>query len=111
MNSELEKVADWCNANVLSLNVKKSQFIWCFAALGKILCLDDLSISIAGTPLTRVASSKFLGVIIDLYFISHINHIVKKISRNIGLISRMLHYFKNSYHIVLLPYISTSKLL
>ena len=34
MNSELDKVADWCNANFLSLNVKK-QFIWCFTALEK----------------------------------------------------------------------------
>ena len=57
MDSELEKVADWCNANVLSLSVKITQFLWCSAALGKKLCLDDLSIFIAGTPLTRVASS------------------------------------------------------
>ena len=35
MNSELDKVADWCNANFLSLNVKKKQFIWCFTVLEK----------------------------------------------------------------------------
>ena len=81
MNSELEKVADWCNANFSSLNVKKKTVYVVFCGVRKKLCLDDLSISIVGTPLTRVTSSKFLGVIIDDHrsFKSHIIHIIKKV--------------------------------
>ena len=44
MNSELEKVADWCNASFLSLNVKKqtNQFYMVFSGVKEKLCLDEL---------------------------------------------------------------------
>ena len=117
MNSERDKVADWCNANFLSLNVKKTVYM-VFHGVRKKLCLDNLSISIAGTPLTRVASSKFLGVVIDdhLSFKSHINHIVKKISSNIGLISRIRRYITSKiaitlYYSFIYPYLNDCNLI
>ena len=77
MNSELDKVADWCNANFLSLNVKK---------------IDHLS------------------------FKSHINHIVEKISSNIGLISRIRRYITSKiaitlYYSFIYPYLNYCNLI
>ena len=71
----------------------------------KKLCLGDLSISIAGYPVSRVGFSR---LIVDehLSFKFHIHHLISKISSNVGIISH-----KNSYHFVLLPRVSISKLL
>ena len=92
MNTELVKVADWCGANclALSLNVKKTVYM-IFHGSRKKLSLDDLSICIAGSPVSRVGFCKFLGLIVDehLSFKLHINHLISKISSNIGIISRI----------------------
>ena len=63
-------------------------------ALEKKLSLDDLSICIAGSPVSRVGFCKFLWLIVDehLSFKLHINHLISKISSNIGIISRIRRY-------------------
>ena len=91
MNTELGKVADWCGANCLSLNVKKTVYM-IFHGSRKKLSLDGLCI--AGSPMSCVGFCKFLGLIVDehLSFKLHINHLISKISSNIGIISRMRRY-------------------
>ena len=62
LNTELGKVADWCGANYLSLNVKKTVYM-IFHNSRKNLCLSDLSVCTAGSPVSRVGFCLFLGLI------------------------------------------------
>ena len=91
MNEELKKVADWFQANKLSLNVKKTNYML-FHPRAKS---DDLplvlpQLSISNTPISKVSNTKFLGVIIDenLSWSNHINTAENKISKNIGILCK-----------------------
>ena len=63
MNSELEKVVNWLNANKLSLNVQKTNFIF-FKPKKKKLCFNEI-LKINRETIKMVESCKFLGIIID----------------------------------------------
>ena len=89
-NYHLEKFYFWCIANRLSLNLLKTFYIL-FAnrppsSLPPLLMKYNYTYS----PIKRVESTKFLGVIYDqkLNFRPHINHIANKISRISALIYR-----------------------
>ena len=59
-NSELKKISSWFSANLLSLNVKKTNYI-----LFGNKKLSDVLILINNQKLVRVHETKFLGVIIQ----------------------------------------------
>ena len=88
MNNELAKIKEWMNANKLSLNVTKTQYmvITGFKKMPNI-CNDIL---IDGTKIAMVHSVKFLGVIIDsrLTWSDHITYIKSKMSKSIGLLCK-----------------------
>src|SRR5688572_30251381 len=115
MNAELKLVGEWFKVNKLSLNLAKTNFILFFCSKRKIeLNLDcNMTITIANQSITRVSSSKFLGVHIDeqLTWKEHITDISKKISKNIGIISRVRHLLPryilvNLYYSLIYPYMS-----
>ena len=69
-------------------------------------------ILINGTQLQEVSCTKYLGLIIDnkLKWIDHIAHIKKKISRGIGIITRVNPFvnkkcLSNLYHAFIYPYL------
>ena len=69
-------------------------------------------ILINGTQLQEVSSTKYLGLIIDnkLKWIDHIAHVKKKISRGIGIITRVRPFvnkkcLSNLYHAFIYPYL------
>ena len=84
LNEELIKLNDWCRANKLSINYKKSKFIL-FKARQKKKALK-VNLKIDQTTIERVKETMFLGVIIDeaLSWKSHITNIARKISKSIG---------------------------
>ena len=88
LNEELIKLNDWCRANKLSINYKKSKFIL-FKARQKKKALK-VNLKIDQTTIERVKETMFLGVIIDeaLSWKSHITNIARKISKSIGIIYR-----------------------
>ena len=62
VNNELGNIMQWLNANKLSLNIDKTNFML-FRPKGKNeFCL---SIHICGTNIIEVDSAKFLGIVID----------------------------------------------
>ena len=73
LNAELSKLAKWFQANKLSLNVQKTNFI----AFGqkKFAINQNLNINLDGAPIERVKFTKFLGAYIDekLTWKNHIN--------------------------------------
>src|SRR6218665_2124525 len=90
VNEELKLIAQWFHANKLSLNFEKTNYILFKSPRKK--CPTELPrISIEGTQITQVVSTKFLGVYIDqhLSWKEHIKNISIKIAKNIGTLSRI----------------------
>ena len=61
MSFELDKMSRWFQANKLSLNVSKTNFM----IFSNKKCDDNFKISINGMDITRVFVTKFLGVHLD----------------------------------------------
>ena len=85
LNSEMLKSTQWCRANKLSINFKKSNFM-VFRPHQRRQTLD-MSIQIDNNVIERVKETVFLGVILDehLSWKPHILSISRKISKSIGI--------------------------
>ena len=111
-NRQLSEVCEWLQANRLSVNSKKCNFI-IFSKKDKIPGIDELKIKINNTEIGRVDKTKFLGVLIDsrLSWKPHIHEVENKIAKNIGIIHRLHFLFprnilRNLYCSLVLPYLS-----
>ena len=93
----MQKVCDWLNANKLTINAKKSNFVIFRPSQKKLNYQIKLRIynnaSSSDTFLECKDYVKFLGVLIDknLSWKYHIDYIASKISRVVGIISRLRH--------------------
>ena len=101
VNTELANVSDWLIANKLTVNTKKSSFV-IFRSRQKLLpfaprvkMYDPVKQTIA--PLNINESVKYLGVLMDehLSWKHHIEYAALKISRSIGIISKIRHYISH----------------
>ena len=117
VNCKLFKVVAWLIANALSLNIKKTNYIIFHPYQKRInynICIKAYdSRTKTFFDLERKDYVKYLGVIIDehLSWKHHINYIALKISRNIGIISRLRHFVPlktllSIYNSLISPYIS-----
>lgn len=88
MNLELKNIVEWLNVNKLSLNVKKTHYM--LFGLSKRRTLTNEVLCINNEVITKVASTKFLGVVIDykLCWSEHIHYIKSKISKGIGILCK-----------------------
>ena len=91
MNTELRKVAIWLQSNKLTLNVDKSNFIL-FRPPQK--SVRDITLRINNEIITQKSDCKYLGVFFDqhLTWIKHINYVNLKLSKGLGIISKLRHY-------------------
>ena len=85
MNEEIAKIYAWVDANKLSLNIDKTNFML-FTHRNSSRCIDDIVIN--GIRIAGVTETKFLGVIIDnkSKWSTHILYIRKQIARGIGIL-------------------------
>ena len=111
INHALVPIFDWFCANKLSLNLKKTNYL-IFHHRNRSVQTDSC-LYIHNMSINRASSCKFLGVIVDesLTWLDHICHVMKKISRNIGVLSRISYLvdMKTSlmlYYALIFPYIS-----
>ena len=112
VNNELKKVANWLDANKLSLNINKTNFIT-FKSRNKKINYDNLNIMIKQTPIFRVNETKFLGITIDQFvtFKTHILNISNKLSKTIGILYKCRDVITKSsliqlYYAIAHPYLS-----
>ena len=97
INIELQKVCDWLNANKLTISAKKSNFVIFRPSQKKLSYQVKIRIynnaPNSDTFLECKDYVKFLGVLIDkkLTWKYHIDYIASKISRVVGIISRLRH--------------------
>ena len=73
--------------------------------------VNEISLIIDNNVIKRTTSIKYLGVIItsNLSWLEHINYISKKISRNIGILSKFKYFFSKTvlislYYTLIYPY-------
>ena len=87
LNIELNKIAKWFDANQLSLNIRKTQYM----IFSNMYCNTSKDVTIKGIKLEQVNLTKFLGVYIDnkLTWKEHIRYTKNKISRCIGILSKV----------------------
>ena len=90
-NKELSYVTDWPNANKLTLNVKKSNLAL-FRSTKQTV--ETLKIKIKGEQIQEKDYTKYLGTLIDskLSWNCHIKHANLKISKGIGILTRLRRY-------------------
>ena len=109
INNALLKVDEWLMENKISVNHEKSNFI--IFSYRKKVALPALKLG--SSFINETESTKFLGLILDshLDFKDHIHFISSKVSKTIGLISKLNEFFpenqlKSLYHTMFLPRIS-----
>ena len=98
VNKELKNVFEWLHVNKLTLNIKKSNFV-IFRPPQQSLNYE-IKLEVIDNS-TNISSSleckeyvKYLGVLIDnhLSWKYHIDYIAVKISKTVGVISRLRHF-------------------
>ena len=90
LNEDLSKVNEWLVSNKLTLNSSKTEFLL-IGSRQRLATLTSPAITINGSRIKQVMSSKSLGVIIDqnMTWDAHISFICKKIASGIGALKRV----------------------
>ena len=92
VNRELRKVKKWLDANRLSLNIPKTNFV-IFHSKPKNLN-EPIRIKFGSKLLTRIESIKYLGILVDstLTWKPQISELSKKLARTCGIFFKIRHY-------------------
>ena len=112
LNAELTKYMTWMSANKLSVNVGKTNYML-FGRKGVKIPNDSCILYLNDTPIQRVKSVRFLGVILDenISWLSHISHVKNKIAKGLGIISKARKFLKmksllSLYYSFIYPYLT-----
>lgn len=111
VNAELKKLHEWLIVNKLTLNIKKSNFI--IFSHSRKKSSHQVNLKIDGVHLERKEYVKYLGILLDCHLTwkPHIDLISDKISKTIGLISKLRHFVPTStlltiYRSLIQPYLT-----
>ena len=110
LNNELLKVSKWIKANKLQLNYEKTNvMLFNFPKT----CVSEVKIYMNGNLIEHTSSTKFLGINIDkdLKWKTHVYEVLRKVSRTIGIMSKLKDILPTKilimlYNSLILPYIS-----
>ena len=110
VNVELNNVNNWLCVNKLSLNIDKSNFVIFHPSQKKVQYPINLIIN--NKILEEKKYVKCLGIIMDcnLNWKQHIHELSKKVSRSIGILSKLRHYVPQSiliqiYYSIVFPFL------
>ena len=92
LNLDLRNLCNWLKSNKISLNASKTKLI-IFRHPNKVVNYN-LKLKIDGKKLLPSTHVKYLGVLIDshLSWSYHIDNISAKLSRSVGMLSKIRHY-------------------
>ena len=114
VNDELERTIEWLEINKLSLNIGKTKFML-FHHRQKNISNFIPDITVQSHVIKRVTEFNFLGLTIDenLNWNAHINKIASKISRSLGVMTRLkkflpLNVLWNLYNSLILSHLQFS---
>lgn len=116
ISADLKNLTEWFKANKLSLNITKTNYML-FTKNDKDY-KRNMNLRLSNEDITRVNSTKFLGMIIDdkLNWQSHIEHTKNKISSGLYALNKSKHvlgtkHLKTLYYSLIHPYITYGLLL
>jgi hypothetical protein len=91
LNKDLDILYRWLQANRLSLNVLKSEYMLICSKVRINKLTSDPKIFIGGHSLKRVVVTKSLGLMIDenLSWEEHVNYISRKVAKDLGMLRRI----------------------
>ena len=92
VNNELMLIQDWCNANKLTINLKKTTYMIIKGKRQTVALHGDLKLS--DTIIQRVSVATFVGIHIDenLTWRNHIQYVNKCIRKKIGILYKLRHF-------------------
>ena len=92
VNNELIKIEHWLQANKLTLNASKSNYIFFKPAQRNVKKI--ISLKINNTTIEAKPFTKYLGVILDdkLSWRQHCDHLTLKLQKGIGVLSKLRYY-------------------
>ena len=109
INTHLVHVNTWLACNKLSLNIDKTNYVIFHPPQKKLPF--HIQILINNKIVKQEKSIKYLGIFIDshLSWKTHISHISKKVSRGIGVLSKLRHFtnteiLKQLYYTLIYPF-------
>ena len=119
MNFELNNVFQWLTSNKLTLNLNKSNFVIFHPYQKRLPFASNIRILFTKTNMLMYLECKgrvkYLGVLIDykLSWKNHVDSIALKISKTIGLLSKLRHFLPyhtlvNIYNSLFTPYLHYS---
>ncbi len=99
---ELIIVCEWLKANKLTLNANKTKYV-IFGNRHILNTKPNLNLHVGISKIERVDEMKYLGVILDehLTFDQHINYIIHKSSKKLGVLRRAREYLNKTTKILL----------
>jgi hypothetical protein len=113
---DLKHLTEWFKSNKLSLNISKTNYML-FTKNNKDY-EQNINLRLSNENITRVNSTKFLGMIIDdkLNWQDHISHTKNKMSSGLYALNKSKHvlgknHLKTLYHSLIHPYLSYGLLL
>ena len=88
VNKGLEALGRWFKCNKLTLNLKKTEFIFFGGPRGQDL--GNLRLTVGGEVIRRVEGARFLGVWVDegLKWSAHIDRVRSRVSQLLGVVGR-----------------------
>ena len=94
---DLNRFADWCNANKLSLNVSKTKHMN-FGTRYMVKKAKDVKIVVNGEKLQIVPTYKYLGITLDsvLSYNSHVSSVINMVLYKLNLLSKVRKYLTES---------------
>ena len=99
LQGHLITLQNWCESNRMAINATKTK-VMLISTRQKIAASPKRSLDLHfnNMPIECVSSHKLLGVVIDqsLTWKEHTSHLVKKISRNVFLLSKIKHFLDES---------------
>ena len=106
----LNKLSDWCKANKLSLNAKKTKQMN-FGTRQQIKKARGINLHIEGKVIQKVPSFKYLGLILDptLSFNQQIKNVANIVTHKMFMLTKIRRYLNNKsmlciYKSMVLPY-------
>ena len=110
MKDAIERLYSWLRVNRLKINLGKTNFVIFSRSPDFYPWFQDIATQYGA--LKRVCSYKYLGVYIDdvLSFKRHVHYVCKTVSRNLGIMRKLKHFFppfvmRLLYYSLIHPYI------
>ena len=91
LETQLNIVDKWLNLNKLTINTSKTKVMLITTHQKRTLNVTEMNLNLNGENLSMISKDKVLGTFIDnnLTWKNHIDHICRKITSNIWLLSRI----------------------